>query len=550
MAKLDSKTFLDLVRRSGLVEEDRLTEVLSECRERHDGKLPEDSQRLADELVEADLLTRWHCSNFLKKKYKGFFLGNYRLLGLLGTGGMSSVYLAEHVLMQRRVAIKVLPRNRVDDSSYLARFYLEARAAARLDHPNIVRAFDVDSEGNTHYLVMEYIDGRDVQQVVKEDGLLDFETAVNYLIQAANGLEHAHNSGLIHRDIKPANILIDRKGTAKILDMGLARFSAGEEASLTIAHEENVLGTADYLSPEQARDSHEVDHRTDLYSLGCTLYFMLTGHAPFPEGSLAQRIAKHQTEMPADIREDRPDCPQSLVNICRKLIQKKPERRYSSAHEVREVLEHWLVARGHAVDRGGSSSGMSGRLAAAAAAGRKMAAAGQAKPPRARPSRQTRGPGSPGRQEPPRAPDDTIADAGPTTEIDVERGEERPVGKNGLLVAKPLGDAQDGASDSGKIDLANLNVTDAASASEQGTAGESPPTLLEMRRQRQKQTSGVPVWVWIVLGCLLLLILSLFVFIGPQPPPREAPDTDVDRPRDTSQILIEPDSGLLPTMKV
>ena len=191
---------------------------------------------------------------------------------------MSSVYLAEHVTMCRRVAIKVLPHSRVKDSSYLARFYREARAAAALDDPNIVRAYDVDSDvekqtgKETHYLVMEYVEGRDLQVAVTADGPLSPVQAADYIRQAASGLAHAHQVGLIHRDIKPGNLLIDIKGTVKILDMGLAAFSDDSQASLTIAHDERVLGTVDYLSPEQAIDSHTVDGRADIYSLGCTLY--------------------------------------------------------------------------------------------------------------------------------------------------------------------------------------------------------------------------------------------------------------------------------------
>lgn len=347
MSKTDIKLkdFLELVRRSRLVERDRLGQILAECKENSSGRLPS-AEQMTDILVEYGLLSRWHCDKILEGKYKGFFLGKYKLLEHIGTGGMSSVYLAEHVLMQRRVAIKVLPKKRVGDSSYLARFHLEAKAAAALDHPNIVRAYDIDNEDNTHYLVMEYVEGRDLQTVVKEDGPLDFEQAASYIAQAAEGLEHAHEEGLIHRDIKPANLLVDRKGQIKLLDMGLARFDADDDMSLTIAHSENVLGTADYLAPEQALDSHLVDARADIYSLGCTLYYLLTGHPPFHKGVLAQRIAKHQTTMPPPIPDERPGCPPELAEICFKLVAKKPEDRYQSALEVSEVMQMWLLERG------------------------------------------------------------------------------------------------------------------------------------------------------------------------------------------------------------
>ncbi|MEX0712859.1 MAG: protein kinase, partial [Pirellulales bacterium] len=265
-----------------------------------------------------------------------------KLLGHLGTGGMSSVFLAEHVLMRRRVAVKVLPQNRVHDTSYLARFHREARAVAALDHPNIVRAFDVDNEEDVHYLVMEYVDGRDLKQMVESDGPLDFATAAETIRQAADGLAHAHEAGLIHRDMKPANLLIDSKGTVKVLDLGLARFADEVEASLTNEHDEKMLGTVDYLAPEQAVNSHMVDARADIYSLGCTLYFALTGLPPFPTGSLAQRVFMHQTQEPPSIYQKRPDAPAELVAIFRRMTAKSPDARYQSAAEVSRALEHWI----------------------------------------------------------------------------------------------------------------------------------------------------------------------------------------------------------------
>src|SRR5688572_15187615 len=245
----------------------------------------------------------------MDKKYKGFFLGKYKLLRHIGTGGMSSVYLAEHMLMHRQRAIKVLPKGRVNDSSYLQRFHLEAQATASLDHPNIVRCYDVDNDGDTHFIVMEFIEGKDLNNVVRQEGRLPLELACNYIAQSAEGLAHAHQSNLIHRDVKPANLLVDPKGVVKILDLGLALFSDDARASLTVAHNENVLGTADYLAPEQAVNSHKVDHRADIYALGCSLYFLPPGHPPFPHRTLAQRVAKHQTQQPEEIGKSHPDCP-------------------------------------------------------------------------------------------------------------------------------------------------------------------------------------------------------------------------------------------------
>ena len=287
--------------------------LLRELKRESDGHSITDTDFVAGRIVEAGLLTRWQVDKLLEGRHKGFFLGKYKLLGHLGTGGMSSVYLAEHVLMQRQVAIKVLPQDRVEDTSYLARFHREAQASASLDHRNIVRAYDVDSEGSIHYLVMEYVEGRDLQQIVQKDGPLEYVVAAEYARQTAEGLAHAHLAGLIHRDVKPANLLVTPKNVVKLLDLGLARFTGEDKASLTVAYDENVLGTADYLAPEQALDSHGVDSRADIYGLGCSFYFLLTGHPPFVGGTLPQRLMMHQKHPPPDIQLDRPDAPPHLV---------------------------------------------------------------------------------------------------------------------------------------------------------------------------------------------------------------------------------------------
>ncbi len=342
--KLTSERFLQNVAKSGLVKAEAMDQVVDKVRAKYGGELPESAKKLAAGFVKAGLLTTWHAEKLLGGKYKGFFLGKYKLLGHLGTGGMSSVYLAEHTLMHDKRAIKVLPKSRVKDASYLARFQLEAQAIASLNHPNIVLAYDIDNEGDVHYIVMEYVNGVDLQQLVKRDGPLDASTAAEMVAQGARGLEHAHSKGVIHRDVKPANFLIDGDGSVRLLDMGLALVKADDEKSLTVVNNENVLGTADYLAPEQALNSHTVDHRADIYGLGCTLYFLLTGKPPFSDGTLAQRIAKHQTEMPKPIRQVQPDCPGELEGICVKMIQKDPRYRYQSAGDVAEALEKFVVA--------------------------------------------------------------------------------------------------------------------------------------------------------------------------------------------------------------
>jgi serine/threonine protein kinase len=371
MASVSAEKLLDLLKRSGLVENtDQITKALGVLMDESGGLLPGDPKTVTNFLIEKKLITEWQSEKLLEGRYKGFFLGKYKLLGHLGTGGMSSVYLADHVLMQRRVAIKVLPKGRVEESSYLARFKKEAQAAARLDHRNIVRAYDIDEDKGTHYLVMEFIEGTDLQKLVKESGPLDYELAAQYIAQAAEGLQHAHDANIVHRDIKPANLLVDGSGTVKILDMGLARLDDGddEKASLTVMHDENVLGTADYLSPEQAVNSHLVDGRADIYSLGCTLYYVLTGHPPFPEGTLPQRILAHQNSTPESIRKERADVPEELLAICEQMMEKKEDDRQQSAIEVAQQLVVWLQSYGY--DYSGSdnpaSSGISAALTATA----------------------------------------------------------------------------------------------------------------------------------------------------------------------------------------
>jgi serine/threonine-protein kinase len=345
MKTIDANRFLKFVQLSSLVDDEQLERALEVCRSRYAGMLPGQPQVIADDLVRQKLLTRWQADKLLEGKHKGFVLGKYKLLGQLGKGGMSSVYLAEHTMIGKLRAIKVLPRKRVEDDSYLKSFYIEAKAAAALDHPNIVRAYDVGNVGLTHFLVMEYVKGRDLQTLVDESGAPKFETTADYIAQAATGLAHAHEKGLIHRDIKPANLLVDEQGVVKILDLGLAMFTDASGEGGTTTHDDKIVGTADYLAPEQSRNSSKIDARADIYSLGCTMYFLLTGHATFPSGSAVERIARHRSKMPSDIEKSRPDCPGELIGICYKMIQKEPIFRYHSAVQVAEALRRWLSLR-------------------------------------------------------------------------------------------------------------------------------------------------------------------------------------------------------------
>jgi serine/threonine protein kinase len=330
--------FLDLVRNSGALEDRDLDAFLHE-----NPDLPDDPAQVADLLIERGLMTRFQIDMLLGKKLRRLLInGKYKLIDQLGAGGMGSVFLCEHKIMRRKVAIKVLPNAFAKDPSAVERFHREARACAALDHPNIVRAHDVDQDGKMHFLVIEFIEGSSLHDIVQEEGPMDVKRAADCIRQTAIGLQHAHEAGLVHRDIKPANLLLDRKGTVKILDMGLALFFQDTNDNITKQFDNSaVLGTADYLAPEQSMDSHAVDIRADIYSLGLTFFYLLTGELPYGEGSVTQKLLWHQMKKPKSVREFRPDIPAEIDAIIMKMIAKKPEERYQTPAELAEVLRPW-----------------------------------------------------------------------------------------------------------------------------------------------------------------------------------------------------------------
>ncbi|MDR1384151.1 MAG: serine/threonine protein kinase [Planctomycetaceae bacterium] len=349
MTQISTINFIDYLQRSRLIGERQLFDALTQFKNELGEDGINDVDRLAKAFISHKLLTEWQVRQLFKKRYKGFFLRQYKILSHIGAGGMSTVYLAEHSVMQRRVAIKVLPQKRLSNSAYLNRFIREAQAIASLDHPNIVRAYDFDQEDEVHYIVMEYFNGRNLQELVDEKGVLPFETAVDYIRQAALALEYAHQAGVVHRDVKPGNILVNSQGLVKVLDLGLALFDEPDyHGQLTMEQDDKILGTADYLAPEQGIDSHKVDGRADIYGLGCVLYFCLTGRPPFSTGSVTQRLLAHQREEPKPIYKERPDVPDGLEQLCRKMMAKKKEKRQQSALEVVADLQDWLVENGFA----------------------------------------------------------------------------------------------------------------------------------------------------------------------------------------------------------
>jgi len=335
--------FLDLGFKSGLLEKDAADAFCRGLQET--GTMIERPKQMADALVEAGLLTGFQAEKLLAGRWRGFIIsGKYRLLERLGAGGMGAVYLCEHIHMTRRVALKVLPIALAEDPGSLARFYREARAIARLDHPNIVRAHDIDHEDKLHFLVLEYVDGCNLHDFVKKNGPLTPLRAAHYIRQAAIGLQNAHEAGVVHRDIKPGNLLLDRQGTVKILDMGLARFFDDDGGAYVKQFESGyVLGTADYVAPEQTVDSR-VDIRADIYSLGGTLYYLLVGKSPFQDGTVPQKMIWHQVRQPKPIRSLRPDVPEGLAQVMERMMAKEAARRYQVPAEVVEALGQALGA--------------------------------------------------------------------------------------------------------------------------------------------------------------------------------------------------------------
>jgi serine/threonine protein kinase len=276
----------------------------------------------------------------------------YEILEEAGRGGMGIVYRARHVESGRLVAVKVIRKDRLIHEESVQRFRREAKAAARLTHPNIVLVYDYDHHGDLHYLVMEFVDGVTLQNLVEHDGPLPIALACEFVRQVAAGLQHAHEQALVHRDIKPANLIVTRAELSgagletpvvKILDMGVARLyrmnGSLVDSLTTLTQDGAVIGTADYIGPEQLENPHDADIRADLYSLGCTFYFLLTGQVPFPGGTLIQKLDRQRWQTPAAVNQHRPEVPSGLVDVIRKLMAKRPEDRYQAPKDLLADLD-------------------------------------------------------------------------------------------------------------------------------------------------------------------------------------------------------------------
>ncbi len=276
-------------------------------------------------------------ASFMASELAGEMLAHFRLDDYIGVGGMGAVFRATDIRLDRPVALKILPPDQAKDAEIVARFQHEARAAARLDHENIARVFFVGEDRSLHFIAFEFVEGINVRELIQQVGPLPPHEAVNYALQITGALMHAGVRSVVHRDIKPSNIIITPSGRAKLVDMGLARnFERRPDGGLTQSGV--TLGTFDYISPEQARDPRSADARSDIYSLGCTLFHMLTGRPPFPEGTVLQKLLRHQEDSPPDPRHTNPLVPANLAEIVMRMMAKDPARRYQSPHELLSEL--------------------------------------------------------------------------------------------------------------------------------------------------------------------------------------------------------------------
>jgi serine/threonine protein kinase len=303
-----------------------------------------DGRMLARELVDLNWLTAYQANQLLQERGTDLVLGPYRILDRLGEGGMGQVFRAHHISMDRVVALKIIPRDLVSNRLAVGRFYREVRAVAKLSHPNIVTAFDANQAGQTHYLAMEFVEGIDLARLVQQSGPLPIPKACEYIRQAAVGLQHAHEKGLVHRDIKPGNLMVarlhpDEPPVIKILDFGLARFESESDHAGRLTQLGKIVGTVDYMAPEQAQDARTADIRADIYSLGCSLFYLLAGQPPFPGKDVVERIGARMLGDAPSVRPNRPEVSPALESVLAKMMARNPRDRYQTPGEVARALE-------------------------------------------------------------------------------------------------------------------------------------------------------------------------------------------------------------------
>lgn len=334
-------TFLSTLRKSNLLSPEQMT-VANDLGHRGE------TVSVAKDLVKRGWLTSWQARQILAGKSR-LFLGKYRLLDVLGRGGMGAVLKAESTSLNRTVALKVMATDLLKSDVALARFEREIRYAATLNHPNIVRAIDADRAGNQYFLVMEYVDGRDLKEMFKEHGRLPIEFSCECIRQAALALQHAHTRGLVHRDIKPANIIVARDSQngqpiVKLLDLGLARIEQEETPTDdSITRSGQIMGSPDYMAPEQATNAKNADIRSDIYSLGVTLFQLISGEVPYPGETVMEKlVARINTDAPP-LSSRREDVPPVLVHIVARMLNRDPAQRFQTPGEVAALLDAFVT---------------------------------------------------------------------------------------------------------------------------------------------------------------------------------------------------------------
>jgi serine/threonine-protein kinase len=342
--KLSREEFLRNLDDSGLFSPEELRSALAALPNPQEA----DGDTLAARLIGAGKLTLFQAKAVRERRFEELTIGNYQVLDRLGQGGMGTVYKALHRRMKRVVAIKVLSKSADQSDKFVQRFQREVEAVARLSHPNIVLAHDADEASVGHFLVMEFVDGQDLASIVQQRGPLPISEAVECTVQAGRALDYAHKQGIIHRDIKPANLMRDVSGVVKVADLGLARFSdqleanAKEMSALTQAG--TIMGTADFMSPEQAMGATDIDHRTDIYSLGCTLHYLLLGRPPYEGPTLMAILLKHREGAIPSLCAARAEVPPALDQVFQRMAAKKPADRFATMAEAVQALESLPVA--------------------------------------------------------------------------------------------------------------------------------------------------------------------------------------------------------------
>ncbi len=325
---------LPVIRSSGVLTDRQLQEIRAKVIQ---GDYPFDTVDLAERLVKEGILTTYQARKFLNNKPHGLIVGRYIILDRIGSGSMGRVYKARHPMMDRVVALKIISPEIASNERVVARFQREMKLVGRLDHPNVVRAFDADQFQRVLYIVMEYVAGMSLGERLKKGPIPPMEM-VEYAAQAAMGLAHAHEQGIVHRDIKPSNILLGRDGRVKILDLGLGVLMEADPSSSFATADGIAVGTVDYMSPEQAC-GRDVDGRSDVFGLGCAMYHMMTGRLPFPGSSPIERLGKRLSGRHVPITEHLPDLPPNLVRLIDRMMAHKPNERFASAAEAAKALE-------------------------------------------------------------------------------------------------------------------------------------------------------------------------------------------------------------------